>query len=350
MANSIHSVNNRAKELLRILVEHYLAEGQPVGSKTLSSISTMPISSATIRNVMAGLESQGLVESPHTSAGRVPTAQGIRLFVDRLITIKPLETKEFDLLKSHLNPDQSTQQLIQQASGLLSSITNLTGVVTVAKQNQSVLRHVEFLPLPGNRILVILVVNDRDVQNRVIHTHRPYSESELQKVSNYLNQTYGGLPLEHLVDAIVKSMQDDKKHVDQLMQTSLEVAAKAIDAQSNSSQEDCIVAGKSNLIDSATNTEHLEQVRELLDAFRSKQDILHLLKKCLQAEGVHIFIGSESGHKAFDDFSIITAPYEIDKQVVGVLGVIGPTRMAYNRVIPIVDATSKILSAALNHF
>jgi len=339
-------LNDRAQRLLKVLVERYIREGQPVGSKTLLQDSGLPVSAATVRNIMAELEDRGFVVSPHTSAGRIPTQQGYRFFVDTLVTVSPLEGHILNNLKLELDAEKSADELVASASQLLSSLTRQAGLVTMPSRQRLSLRQVEFLPLSGKRILVILVVNEKDVQNRVIHTEREFSESELKQASNYINQRYSGRELDGIRDALLLAMRADKDHIDRYMQESLDLAARALDVEGDS-RAAYVLAGEKQLLESAT-PDNLDKMRELFGAFERKKDILDLVDRCLLADGVQIFIGNESGYEVFGDFSVITAPYQFqDGRPLGVLGVIGPTRMAYERVIPMVDVTARMLSLAL---
>lgn len=339
-------LNDRAQRLLKVLVERYIREGQPVGSKTLLRDSGLPVSAATVRNIMAELEERGLVTSPHTSAGRIPTAQGYRFFVDTLVTVSPLEGRALRSLKIELDAEKSADELVASASQLLSSLTRQAGLVTLPSRQRLSLRQVEFLPLSGKRILVILVVNERDVQNRVIHTAREFSESELRQAANYINQRYAGRDLDSIRDALLEAMRADRDRIDRYLQESLDLAARALDMEKGERAE-YVIAGEKQLLEVAT-PDNLDKMRELFSAFERKKDILDLVDRCLLADGVQIFIGEESGYEVFDDFSVVTAPYKFeDGRPLGVLGVIGPTRMAYDRVIPMVDITARMLSLAL---
>lgn len=341
-------LNERAQKLLKVLVERYIREGQPVGSQTLLKDSGLPVSAATVRNIMAELEDRGYVASPHTSAGRVPTHQGYRLFVDSLITVSPLEGRILNNLKLELDAEKPSDELIASASQLLSSLTRQAGLVTLPSRHRLTLRQVEFLPLSDNRILVILVVNQREVQNRVIRTERPFSEAELKQAANYINHHFAGKELDTIRDNLLEAMRSDKDDIDRYMQASLDLAATALDVgESNDRPSEYVLAGEKQLLDAAT-PDNLDKMRELFSAFERKKDILDLVDRCLLADGVQIFIGEESGYKAFGDFSVITAPYQLsDGRPLGVLGVIGPTRMAYEKVIPMVDVTARMLSLAL---
>jgi heat-inducible transcriptional repressor len=337
-------ISERAQLLLKALVCRYIREGQPVGSKALVEESGLPISAATARNVMGDLEALGLIRAPHTSAGRVPTVQGYRFFVDTLITMQPPERLPLSTLELELNPDKSSRELVASASQLLSRITAQAGLVTLPRQERLTLRQVEFLSLLDNRVLVILVMNEREVQNRVIHTRRPYSQIELTQAANLINQRYAGADLAAVRRAIVAAMADDKQHIDHYLQASLDLASQALEEQQ--SQRDYLVAGETQLLGSAA-PEELDKLRDLFEAFQRKRDILELVDRCIQADGVQIFIGEEAGYEVLGNFSVITAPYQVGNERVGVLGVIGPTRMAYDRVIPIVDVTARMLSRAL---
>lgn len=339
-------VNQRAQQVLKILVERYIQDGCPIGSKTIADEYALGLSAATIRNILADLEEAGLLISPHTSAGRIPTELGYRLFVNSLLTVKPLEGQSFNELKNKLDPDLNTSSLVQSASSLLSGLTQMIGVVSLPRLNRLELRQVEFLPLSANRVLVILVLNNREVQNRIIYTNRVYSPSELQQAANYLNAHYSGKDLMTVRQEILVDMQNDRDNMAQLLQATIDVASKAFAADEHPSK-DYIMVGQNNLL-SYTKESNLERIRALFDAFSQKQEILNLLDHSLDAEGIQIFIGTESGYEAFDECSIVTTSYAVDGQMVGSLGVIGPTRMPYERVISAVDVTAKLLSAALN--
>ncbi|MEE4143347.1 MAG: heat-inducible transcriptional repressor HrcA [Halieaceae bacterium] len=338
-------ISERARILLKTLVERHIRDGQPVGSRTLLEEAGLPVSAATIRNVMSDLEDKGYLHSPHTSAGRVPTALGYRLFVDSLLQVRPLDEAAVARMRAELNPDKSSTELVQSASALLSSITAQAGLVTVPRQEAHQLRQVEFLPLSGDRVLVILVINEREVQNRIIHTQRVFTEAQLREAAAMVNQRFAGRPLHLVKEQILQEMQDARSRIDSYLQASLDLANQALEQDSDG--EDCMVVGKSRLVGNATAEEML-QLRGLFDAFERKKDLLHLLERCSRAEGIQIFIGEEAGYKVFGNYSVITAPYSDGDRMLGVLGVIGPTRMAYERVIPIVDVTARMLSSALS--
>jgi len=337
-------ISERGRILLKTLVERYIRDGQPVGSRTLMEEAGLPVSAATIRNVMSDLEERGYLCSPHTSAGRVPTARGYRLFVDSLLQVRPLEAEAVSVLRAELNPDKSAAELVQSASFLLSSITAQAGLVTVPRQEPGQLRQVEFLPLSGDRVLVILVVNEREVQNRIIHTRRVFTEGELREAAAMINHRFSGQPLARVQERILAEMRDAQSRIDNYLQATLDLASQALDSEEG--DEEVVVAGESRLMGNATAEEMLK-LRDLFEAFERKKDVLHLLERCTRAEGVQIFIGEEAGYEVFGDYSVITAPYSDQVRTLGVLGVIGPTRMAYERVIPIVDLTARMLSSAL---
>lgn len=338
-------VGERAQQLFKMLVEHYLRDGHPVGSKTLAASRDITVSPATIRNIMTDLESQGLVRSPHTSAGRVPTHQGLRFFVESLISVQPMEADIVRHLHRELNPDMSPDKLVESASQLLSHVTRMAGVVTMRRQEQVALRQVEFLPLSRGRVLVILVVNDQEVQNRIIHPEREYSEAELTRAANYINAEFRGQSMSAIRAGILDSMRGDKDRMTTLMETALDVTTKAFPEDSDEEGE-YVVSGESNLVNSLAS---LDAVRSLFDAFAHKSAIVHLLDRCMDSEGIQLFIGEESGYRPLDDYSVVTARYEVNGQVAGVLGVVGPTRMAYEKVIPVVDVTARLLGAAMDH-
>jgi len=334
----------RQQQLLRALIALYIRDGQPVGSRTLVQETGLPISSATVRNIMAELEEKGLVATPHTSAGRVPTARGYRFFIDTLITMQPLRERELDTLKTQLDPDKSTPELVAAASNLLSAITHQAGLVTLPRRDEASLRHVEFLPLTGCRVLAILVMNEKEVQNRIIHTGREYDEIELRQAANFVNAHFAGRSLDVIRDEMLGRLRQTRKKIDRLLETAIDLASQALVPEEQ--QTGYIVAGQSHLLDNAS-TDNMARLRELFEAFQTQKDILHLMERCVRADGVQIFIGEEAGFDPLVDFSLVTAPYQTGGRTVGVLGVIGPTRMAYDRVIPIVDVTARMLSAAL---
>lgn len=338
-----HTADDRAQALLKVLVERYIRDGQPVGSQTLANDSGLDLSPATIRNVMVDLEELGLVESPHTSAGRIPTDKGYRVFVDCLLTVKPMGSKEVEDIKQQLSSSVSTSLLINQVSDMLSNITQLAGLVMMPRREHTRLQHIEFLPLSSRRVLVILVMNDQEVQNRVIHVDRDFSPAELQQAANYINAEYAGLELTEVRTRLLTSMQQSRDAMHQLMQDAVDIADQVLDMQRD---DDYVLAGQTNLMNYAEMCD-IDKLRQLFEAFNTKRDILHILDQSIHADGTQIFIGEESGYSVLGDCSVVTAPYKVDDEIVGVLAVIGPTRMAYDRVIPVVDVTAKLLSAAL---
>lgn len=332
--------DTRAQEILRLLVERYIREGQPVGSKTIASESKLTLSSATIRHILSDLESAGFVKSPHTSAGRVPTIEGYRFFVDTLVhaNIQP-EMNMPENIK--LDTMVTANNAIESASSVISSLTQLAGIVTVPKQERLILRHLEFLPLSDHRVLVILVLNEHDVQNRIIETDRQYSEAELKEAANFVLRHYLAKPLDEIRRTILQSMEQEREHMETWMQAAIEMAGQAFEGEPD---EDYVLSGEVNLFDSGDD---ISKMRTLFDAFAQKKNILHLLDQCLGADGVQIFIGQESGFDVLDGFSLVTAPYKGKQGALGVLGVIGPTRMDYSRAIAAVDVTAKLLHTAL---
>ena len=340
-------LGERAQQLLRTLIESYIRDGQPVGSRALSRESGLQLSAATIRNVMADLEELGFVASPHTSAGRVPTDKGYRFFVDTLLQLRPLDDAATAEMRRHFEAsrDNSTE-LIATVSQLLSSATQLAGVVTLPRARQASVTQMEFVGLSENRVLVVLVFNDREVQNRIIQLERHYSAGELQRASNYLNEQFRGRSLRQVREELLRQLSEARAHMNQIMLDAIAVAQQVFDAGGEDKVE-YVIKGETNLMGVAELT-NVEKLRRLFEAFNEKRDFLHLLDQSLKAEGVQIFIGHESGYRILDDCSVVTAPYGDRDAVVGVLGVIGPTRMAYERVIPIVDMTAKLLTAALN--
>lgn len=338
-------LTERAQYLLKALTERYIRDGMPVGSRVLARDTGMRLSPATIRNVIADLEELGLVSSPHTSAGRVPTVSGYRVFVDTLLSVKPLEHSVVDALKKKLDAGADTRDLMQKASSLLSDVTRLAGIVTLPRRNHEALQRVEFLPLSEKKVLAVLVINDREVRNSILHTARTYSASELQEFSNFLNAQFAGKELCNVREKLLAELRETRETLDRMMATALDMADQVLGTAEQGS--DYVLAGQTNLM-GFTEFCDINRLRQLFEAFNEKREILGLLDQCVENEGVQIFIGEESGYQMLDECSLVTAPYSVEGKVVGVLGVIGPTRMAYERVIPIVDATARILRAALN--
>jgi heat-inducible transcriptional repressor len=336
-------LDRRAQILLKTLVERYIAEGEPVGSRVLSRYSGLDLSPATIRNVMADLEELGFIASPHTSAGRIPTPRGYRLFVDTLLTTRPLDRIEISQLEDNLHPDQP-QRLISSASQLLSQLTHFAGVVVAPRHKSPAFRHLEFLTLSERRVLLIIVTPDGNVQNRILFTDKSYSASDLAMAANFLNQHYAGLTFDEIRLRLQAELQQLREDMSRLMTEALEVSDKAI----AESSEDYVISGERNLLDSEDLASNMKRLRELFELFEKKTLLIRVLDTSNRAQGVQIFIGGETGVAPLDECSVVTAPYEVDGQVVGTVGVIGPTRMAYERVIPIVDITAKLLSSALS--
>jgi heat-inducible transcriptional repressor len=338
-------LDERAQILLKTLVEHYVTDGQPMGSKALLQHSGLGLSPATIRNIMSDLEALGFVSSPHTSAGRIPTQQGYRFFVDSLLIMQPLESKQIKQLESTLSStDQSA--LITTAADILSELTQFAGMILIPKRKALVFKHLEFMPLSDKRILLIIVSTDGSVQNRIILSDTPYSASSLTEAGNYFNAHYSGQTFEqarHKLHGDLKKMQADISH---LMTAALE---EPNPSQSKNKEEDVIIAGERNLLNVDELATNVITLRKLFDVFEQRSSLMQLLDNSQKAEGVQIFIGGESGYSPLDECSMVTSPYQVDGQVVGTLGVIGPTRMAYERVIPIVDITAKLLSNALSN-
>ena len=337
-------LDNRAQTLLKALVERYIADGQPVGSRALSKISGLDLSPATIRNIMADLDELGLVQSPHTSAGRVPTTRGYRYFVNELLAPERLSERDEAMIARELVPHAGEGELLQVASEVLSSLTRMAGVVTVPRRNLAVLRRIEFLPLSDRRVLAILVVNQHEVQNRVLKTDRDYAADELERFANAINQHFVGQELVRLRQSLLEDVSAAKVKVDQTLLQAVAMAEQALSGDDG--RQDFVVAGGSNLM-AFQELGDVQRLRSLFDALDRKRDLLQLFDQCLSSEGLQIFIGDESGYRVLDECSVVTAPYRVNGQVAGILGVIGPTRMAYSRIIPLVTETARQLSKGL---
>jgi len=336
-------LSERAQNLLKILVERYIADGQPVGSRSLSRFSALELSPATIRNVMADLEEMGFVASPHTSAGRVPTPKGYRFFVDTLLTVQPMEQMERQQLEEQLTPDDP-HRVVANASQLLSDLTHFAGVVVAPRRRGAVLRHVEFFGLSEKRVLLIIVASDGEVQNRVLVTDRSYSPSQLVEAANFINAHYAGQEFDQLRGRVRNELLQLHQDISALMQAAIDAGSEAARPNDN-----VVISGGRNLLDVDDLSNDRDRLRRLFELFDRKTLLLDLLEQSERADGVKIFIGGESQLVPLDECSIVTAPYEVDGQVVGTVGVIGPTRMAYERVIPIVDVTARLVSSALSH-
>jgi heat-inducible transcriptional repressor len=335
-------LDERAQILFRHLIQSYTRDGQPVGSKSLAQQSGLDVSSATIRNIMANLENMGLVNSPHTSAGRVPTQAGYRFFIDSLLEVRGLGKSAEQSLSDTFSEDKTSQDLIQSASGILSQLTQLTGLVSVSRPARMEVRHLEFMKLSDRRILVIMVINSDQVHNKVIQVDRDYTDLELTEAEKKLSRYLVGSDFSNARKRLKEELKTHKKDVNTIMDSVLEVMG-VVCAED---QDELLTAGEANLLQFAELAD-VGKLRDLFDAFNQKRDLLHLLDGCVDADGVQIFIGSESGYEVLNDCSVIGAPYNLGGDAVGVLGVIGPTRMAYDKVIPAVDLTARLLSSAL---
>ena len=340
-------LNDRAQQLLKVLIENYIRDGQPVGSRSLSRDSGMSLSSATIRNVMADLESCGFVSSPHTSAGRVPTPKGYRFFIDTLLRVQPIEQAAVEQLRSQLQTAEDSRSLVAMASQLLSNVTQMAGVVSLHTPQAASLTHIEFMPLSDQRVLAILVFGDHEVQNRVVHLDRQIPPEELRRAAAVLNEQFRGRTLEEVRQNLIDQLSEMRESLNQGMVDTISVAQQLFTDGPRRQDMELVIAGETKLMGFA-ELSSVEKLRRLFEAFDEKQVILQLLDLSLRGQGVQIFIGSESGYQILDDCSVVTAPYSTDDGAVGVIGVIGPTRMAYERVIPVVDLTAKLLGAALN--
>ena len=337
-------LNDRARILLKFLVERYIEDGQPVGSRTLSKQSGLNLSPASIRNVMADLEEGGFITSPHTSAGRIPTAKGYRLFVDSLLTVKPLAQGEMRQMESSLAPNDP-QRLVTTASHLLAELTAYAGVVLTPKRRNQSLRQIEFLTLSEKRVLLIMVTQDGEVQNRVLFTEKPFSPSQLTRAANYFNQHFAGHSFEDVQPRLAKELADLQSDISRLMAAVVNAGTEAF----SGTGKEYVLTGERNLLQAPELSANMTRLRELFGLFEQKTELMQLMDVGHAANGVQIFIGAESRVTPLDECSVIAAPYEVDGEVVGTLGVIGPTRMAYERVIPIVDITARLLSNALSY-
>ena len=337
-------LDDRSKTLLKTLIERYIADGQPVGSRALSRFSGLDLSAATVRNVMADLEELGYIASPHTSAGRVPTPRGYRFFVDSLLTMRPLEAEKIHAIEGQLRPSQP-QPLISSASHLLSGLTHFAGIVLSPRRKTPKIRQIEFVSLSEKRILLIIVTTDGDVQNRILFTERPYSAAELVIATNYLNQYFAGNDFVQIRNQVRADLQKIRGDLQDLMAAALAAGDDAM----NRDGDQYIISGERNLLEVEEFSSNMRRLRELFDLFEQRTALMQLLDVSHRADGIQIFIGGDSGLAPLDECSVVTAPYEVDGQIVGSVGVIGPTRMAYERVIPIVDITAKLLSSALTY-
>ena len=339
----------RARQLLRTLISRHIRDGAPVGSQTLARHAGLDVSPATIRNILGDLEQIGLLSSAHASSGRIPTAQGYRVFVDSLLQLRPLPDGEMARLRQELPAGSSTQSLLGSASELLSAMSHFVGVVSVPKREQFAFRHIDFVPLDAGRVLAILVFADNDVQNRIIQTRRPYDAGELERVANYLNRHFAGRPVAEIRTALLRELRAARSEMEVLLAHSVELAEQALapdEAGEDLLSDGMVLAGQTRLM-GVQELSDLERLRELFEAFARKREILQLLERTIQAPGVRIFIGEETGLAPLEGMSLVTAPYTSGDRTLGVLGVIGPSRMAYDRVIPMVQAAADVLGAAL---
>jgi heat-inducible transcriptional repressor len=336
-------LDSRSKTLLKSLIERYIVDGQPVGSRTLSRYAGLDLSAATVRNVMADLEEMGLIASPHTSAGRIPTPRGYRFFVDSLLTIEPLHSAQTAQFISSLDADQP-QRVLANAATLLSNLSSFAGVVLTPQRVQS-FKQIEFLRLGDKRILLILVSPEGDIQNRVLQLDADYTQNQLVEAANYINHHYAGLELQQIQLRLQSELHSLSDSISMLMRKAVQAGSEVVAAQPADGQ--VMISGERKLLDIAELSENTQRVRELFALFETKTSLLQLLDATSRAQGVQIFIGGESEHMPFDNMALVTAPYEVGGKVVGTVGVIGPTRMAYERVIPIVDITAKLVTSAL---
>ncbi len=344
--NDTLAIGERAQQVLKLLVERYVHEGRPVASRALARDVGLELSPATLRNVMADLEELGFIRAPHTSAGRVPTPRGYRFFVDTLLTVQPLAGPETERLRDELGVEQAQgpDEVLARATQLLSGLSRMASVVTLPRRTTIAFRHVEFLPLSQGRVLAVLVTNEREVHNRVLYPAGRYTAAELEAAANYLNAHFQGQGMERVRQRIVGDLRETHASLDRLMRTVLDMGERLLADEPE--RGGCVIAGQTNLM-GFSELSDVQRLRQLFEAFQEKQRMLALLEQCLHAEGVQIFIGRESGYEALDECSVVTAPYTVDGETVGVLGVIGPTRMAYDRVIPLVDVTARLVGTAL---
>ncbi len=336
----------RSEHILKLLIERHIELGQPIGSKTLVGEGGLALSSATVRNVLSDLEARGYLRSPHTSAGRVPTAEGYRLFVDHLLTASEIEIASVQHIQKALSRDSDPKTIVESASRMLSEMTQLTGIVMLPGSRKNTLKQIDFLPLNSRQILAVLVINDKEVQNHIVDTEREYDAIELNQASNYLKQNFAGKGIDDIRAELLKLMDEEKRNLSQAMETAIQVSTKAFEKTAHS-EHDLVIKGESHLLGAQEET-NLKQLRELFEAFSQKRDIIDLLNRCSKSKAMQIFIGKESGSELFHDLSLISAPYTVGEEVVGVLAVVGPQRIPYQKVIPAVNITAKILDSVLN--
>lgn len=341
------SLDNRAENVLKNLVETYIDQGQPVGSRTLSKLPTMGVSSATVRNVMSDLEELGLITAPHTSSGRIPTAQGYRLFVDSMIRSSTLTHQAIEQLTSKFERETDPEVLIAHASDVLSELTQFAGVVVSPNQSVTRFKQIEFMPLGESRMLAILITEDGRVQNRVLPVAHDFKESELIEAANFFNHRYKGSTLEEVRRKLVEDMQVDNDKMHKINLTAMQAASQVIREEDEDTAKEVVLSGEQRLMN-VPDLCQIETLQKLFDAFKTKRDLLDLLDRSMKAQGISIFIGEESGYSALGECSVIASPYQVEGETIGTLGVIGPTRMAYDEVISVVDITAKLLSQSLS--
>ena len=342
--NDLNMPSHRARRILSAIVDKYIQEGIPIGSKSLSLADEIGLSPASIRHVMSDLEELGFIASPYTSSGRVPTSKGYRFFIDSLLKLQPVEANELERIKERVNTHESnSRKLAISVSNTQSAITKLAGIVTIPKQQVTRLKEIDFIQLSEKRILAIIVMNETEVENRILQMKRDYSKDELKQASNYLNTHYKGRSLSYIKKHLINKMIQTKELVNSLMSDLIDIADKVLDFDES---DEYIVAGQRRLMDFHELSD-IKKLRQLFDAFREKQQLLELLDKSMSTDGIQIFIGEESGYQMFDNCTLITSPYTTEEGAIGVLGVIGPTRIAYQKVIPIVDITAKLLGKSL---
>ncbi|MBT5410884.1 MAG: heat-inducible transcriptional repressor HrcA [Nitrosomonadales bacterium] len=334
-------LDSRAQSLLKTLITHHIDDGQPVGSKTLSASSDLDLSPASIRNIMKDLEDAGFVSSPHTSAGRIPTNKGYRLFVDSLVTVQSLDDVEISSLKNQLIASDN-KHLISSAANTLSELTKFAGIVMIPKAKKIKYKHIEFIGISERRVLVIIVTDDGNVQNSVLYTNHDYDKTSLTEAANYFNKEFSGYSVEEAKKRLMDDLKHMKTNISDLMSSAINSAA-----DNNDEADNIVMSGQTKLLETVELSQNVASIRKILEVFEKKSALLKLLESSQHANGIQIFIGEESGYQALDECSVITAPYEADGEVLGILGVIGPTRMAYERVIPIVDITAKLLGNSI---
>ena len=345
----MESLSKRQELLLKALVESFISDGQPVGSTKLSKTSDLGVSSATIRNVFVDLEDLGYIYSPHKSAGRVPTELAYRMFVDKMIKVQPVNNDLIKRLKPNLSKNIERKNIVKNTNEILSNITGLTGLISLPTQKNMELKQIDFLNLSDNKILAILINKNNDVENKIINLENSYSASELQEAANYLNKIISGQSLHHIRKILLNDLDDMRKDMNSIMSSAITFGKKLfLDNDDTNKDDDLLVSGQTRLMN-CKELSDIKKLKTLFEAFSEKNNILHLLDKSISSDGVKIFIGAESGYNVLDDCSVVSAPYKFDNDVVGVLGVIGPKRMAYDRVIPIVDITAKLLTDALKY-